>query len=100
MPNLDNTGPDGNGPTGRGRGSCPNKDKTCFGRGRGWGQSRGRGRGSGGRGFVQGQGRRCGFGMGADRFVAQDNKAFLESEIKAMEEQLSLMKTRFDEMEE
>jgi|GEM_PF-538845 len=102
MPNLDNTGPEGNGPTGRGLGSCPNKANTFAGRA---GQGRGRGQqcasGLGRRG--QGQGRGCRSGMGFGRnfnLSKKDEALFLKEEIKSVEEQLTLMKNRLDEIVE
>lgn len=97
MPNLDNTGPEGNGPTGRGLGSCPNKAHTLTSRagsGRGMGCERGFGR--------RRRGARCGSGNGFGRpFVIseKDEMLFLKEEIKSTEEQLALMKNRLDEID-
>lgn len=137
MPELDNTGPLGEGPTGRGAGSCPNKRKN-FTRmpGRGRGRVCGRGmaqavggrHGSKGRGQCGGRGRShvhshshshshgdsgCGCGCGdghhhrhhgEGRHVhvhlsKQDEKLFLEKEIKLMEDQINAMKKRLSELE-
>ena len=90
------------GPTGRGRGSCPDKDKTVTSRvmrGRGRSQGQGSNRGSG----FRRQGRKGNFAMGFDRnfnFSKQDEKLFLEEDIKSIEEQLVLMKNRLDELGE
>jgi len=101
MPNLDNTGPEGIGPTGRGVGSCPNKANiftSRFGIGRGQGQ--GCNRGFGGRG--QGRGRGGASGMGYRRnfqLSEKDEKLLLKEEVKLMEEQLTLMKNRLGEID-
>jgi hypothetical protein len=97
MPNLDNTGPEGNGPTGYGLGSCPNKANTVMNRaggGRAIGCERGFGR--------RGHGRRCNSGNGFGRsfnFSKKDEMIFLKEEIKSTEEQLALMKNRLDEID-
>lgn len=69
MPNLDRTGPMGEGErTGRGRGRCIDEGTENYPQ-RGYGYGRGRGRGpgrgpGGGRGFGRGGGRGFGFGQG------------------------------------
>ena len=67
MPNMDKTGPEGKGPTGQGRGSCPNKDKNgSFKGASGAGRRprRGMGRQAQGCGQKRGQGRGMGRGQG------------------------------------
>ncbi len=108
MPNMNNTGPEGIGPTGRGLGSCPNKTNlfsSINGRwqGRGYG-GRGGGRGGrGGRGGGGGGGQNCASFVGTGRFFnfsKKDEMLFLKEEVKAAEEQLTLMKNRLDEIDE
>jgi len=105
MPNLDNTGPEGIGPTGRGAGSCPNKANiftSRFGIGRGQGQGCNRGFGGRGQGLGQGRGRGCASGMGSGRnfqLSEKDEKLLLKEEVKSMEEQLTLMKNRLGEID-
>ncbi len=102
MPRGDRTGPNGMGPmTGRGLGYCNNFASPGFGKMTP--------RGMGGRFF----GRRGGFGRGNRYFAnpdwdylspnppaydAKSQKAYLESEIKLLSEQLEEMKNRLSEL--
>ncbi|MBU1110426.1 DUF5320 family protein [Patescibacteria group bacterium] len=83
MPNLNGTGPQGQGPgTGLGRGPC--------GGGMGWGQGWGRGQG---RGMRRGLG--CLFG---GRFAPRPTKEELADYRKALEEELEMVKKEEEEM--
>lgn len=86
MPNLDKTGPQGNGPTGRGRGGCENASQSSGFFGRGIGR-RFCGRGMG-RGFA---------GLCA---VEQGDQAVLEAQIKAHQAKINFLQKRLDELEE
>ena len=80
MPNLNGTGPQVSGPTGRGRGNCENKTNTMgFGNGRGCGRDIGKG----GSGFCA---------------LEQGDKAVLEAQIKAHQAKIDFMTNKLDEL--
>ncbi|MBN2675654.1 MAG: hypothetical protein JXR30_00180 [Alphaproteobacteria bacterium] len=73
MPNMDRRGPEGKGPTGQGRGSCPNKDNLNTFEGRcGEGRRPRRGMGCGrGQGQGRGMGRKQGCGFNRNNSEAE-----------------------------
>ena len=104
MPARNNTGPMGEGPlTGRGMGTCnPNQTgtpRTNFGRfGFGRGGGRGFGRGNFG-GFGRGFGRGFGFFQTYSNVPTQSEAEVLKNQASALEESLSQIKKRLDELE-
>ncbi len=88
MPNMDKTGPEGQGATGSGRGSCPNKDKNNTFTRQGGGCRQGSGRSRQG----------CGMRVGRFNLSKKDEKNFLEEEMKETAKQLQLLKNRIDEL--
>lgn len=93
MPNKDGTGPQGRGPkTGRQEGDCEGAKPI----GRGFGFGRGFGRRCFGQGF--GFGRGLGFRQSYVEPTKQEEKAYLEAELKAAEEDLKEIKKRLQEI--
>ena len=97
MPGHDGTGPQGRGPlTGRGLGNCQGAGSRQ-GFGRGFGQGRGFGGGFGRGGMARGQG----FGFSAPAYqepTKEEEKTYLESELKAAEEDIKAIKKRLSEL--
>ena len=108
MPRVDRTGPTGLGPmTGRRMGICAGYtypdfmyDSHRYGIGCGMGFRRGLGRGLG---FDRGRGWRSGgtggfWGYPPQSFTQQDEVVYLKDHAKEIEEELSLIKTRLEEL--
>ena len=108
MPGGDRTGPSGRGPlTGRRMGSCTGYPASNF---MTFGQGYGRGRGMGfGRGFSRGMGFGRFFGWRprgyrgfwdspSQSFTQEDEVIYLENQAKEVEEELSNIKSRLDEL--
>jgi len=91
MPNLDGTGPQGIGPTGRGQGGCADNTSIAT-AGRGFGFKR---FGFGGR-----RGCGLGFGAGCGLGLVQSDKAVLEAQIKAQQAKLDAMNKMLAELDE
>ncbi len=96
MPNLDGTGPNGNGQkTGRAQGNCTkNTEQSFYGRGRGgrFGQRQG----GGGRGF----GNRNGIGFGGNIESKPQNQADLQDEISELRKQLENLEQKLKNNDE
>jgi hypothetical protein len=91
MPNMDKTGPLGDGPTGRGRGGCENKQSSGFFGFRGFGRKRN----------CQTNGNGMGRGMGRDRccqFSNLDEKDYIVMSIKSHEKSIEELKKRLEEI--
>ena len=108
MPRGDRTGPIGMGPmTGRQMGICTGypesyfrSDNPYYGSGQGMGFRRGFNRGMGfGRGFNRGRGGFGGYwGYPSQPFKQQDEAAYLEMQAKDIEEDLTRIKSRLEEL--
>ena len=99
MPNRDGTGPRGLGPmTGRQLGNCSNRGRNQY-YGRGFGYRRGFGGGFGfGRGWGAGYNR--GYGFPTEELPTDyEEKKILESDIRALKDQLKAMEKRLSEFE-